>query len=314
MMRETRGFTLIEMLISMAIFAVVAFLTMIVVTQALQYNAKQQATVAAQSKLRRVTEVIGQEVRSSVFGGVANAPYASNNTQLSFYLLEQGSGYTVASEAFFEGLSSFNILTENQPTLNEIILVDSYGDPKAIPEVKPSATIFPVSGIAAAGTDTWRINHASCTNGVKHNRYLQAFGVHSLGFRLDAASQRLMLSEDGVESPMAFGITKFEIFYIYTKQSGGTERRPTPFIDKDTLLPAKIYTTEAPAPIETYLLSELQITVSTEELGREKITRTYTGQIPLLISSNNDFKSTKNGATVPNKENTFNFSGVKLCN
>jgi hypothetical protein len=284
------------------------------VTQALQYNAKQQATVAAQSKLRRVTEVIGQEVRSSVFGGVAHSPYTSNDKQLSFYLLEQGSGYTVASEALFEGLSSFNILTENEPTLNEIILVDSYGDPKATPEVRPSATIFPVSGIASAGTDTWRINHASCTNGVKHNRYLQAFGVHSLGFRLDAASKTLMLSEDGVESPMAFGITKFEIYYIYTKQSGGTERQPTPFIDDITKLPAKIYTTKAPAPAETYLLSELQITVSTEELGREKITRTYTAQIPLLISSNNDFESTKNGAKVPQKENIFNFDGVKLCN
>jgi prepilin-type N-terminal cleavage/methylation domain-containing protein len=310
MMRDTRGFTLIEMLISMAIFAVVAFLTMIVVTQALQYNAKQQATVAAQSKLRRVTEVIGQEVRSSVFGGVSHAPYASNNNQLSFYLLEQGSGYTVASEALFEGLTSFKILTENEPTLNEIILVDSYGDPDATPVVKPSATIFPVSGIASAGTDTWKINHASCTNGVKHNRYLQAFGVHSLGFRLDAASKTLMLSEDGVESPMAFGITKFEIFYVYTKQSGGTERRPTPYLND--LLPAKIYRTETPA--ETYILSELQITVSTEELGREKITRTYTAQIPLLISSNNDFESTKNGAKVPQKENVFNFDGVKLCN
>lgn len=310
-MRETRGFTLIEMLISMAIFAVVAFLTMIVVTQALQYNAKQQATVAAQSKLRRVTEVIGQEVRSSVFGGVAHAPYASNANQLSFYLLAQGSGYTVASEASFEGLSSFKILTENQPTLKEIILVDSYGDP---PVVAPSATLFPVSGVASAGTDTWRINHASCTNGVKHNRYLQAFGVHSLGFRLDTASKRLMLSEDGVEAPMAFGITEFKIDYIYTKQSGGTEKRSTPYLDPITNLPAKIYKTKAPAPAEIYILSELHITVSTEELGREKITRTYTGQIPLLISSNNDFKSTKNGANLPKTENTFNFDGVRLCN
>ena len=97
-MHKIKGFTLIEMLISMAIFAVVAFLTMMVVTNALRYNAQQQATVAAQSKLRRVTEVIGQEVRSSVFGGVAHAPYNSNNTQLSIYLLDQGAGYTVVTE------------------------------------------------------------------------------------------------------------------------------------------------------------------------------------------------------------------------
>jgi prepilin-type N-terminal cleavage/methylation domain-containing protein len=308
MMRTTRGFTLIEMLVSMSIFAVVAFLTMTVVTQALQYNARQQATVAAQSKLRRVIEVIGQEVRGSVFGGVSHAPYNSNNGQLSLYLLEQGSGYTVATEPSFETLSYFKILTETQPVFDEVILVDSEKT-----NVKdPTATLFPISTIVSSGVDTWRLNHPSCINGIFHNRYLQAFGVNSVGFRLDNASKTLMLNEDGIETPMAFGITQFKVEYLYTKQSGGTERRSTPFLDPNTNLPAKIYKTTA--PVEVYILSELQITVSTEEIGKGKVTRTYTGQVPLLISSNNDFKSMNGGSKTATKENIFDFEGVRLCN
>ncbi len=302
MMRATRGFTLIEMLISMAIFAVVAFLTMTVVTQALQYNARQQATVAAQSKLRRVIEVIGQEVRGSVFGGVAHAPYNSNNEQLSIYLLEQGSGYTVVTEPLFASLSSFKILTETAPVLDEVLLVDSWGNKDVTPAIEASTTLFPVT-VTPAGTDIWSINHPGCTNGIDHNRYLQAFGVNSIGFRLDNASKMLMLSENGIETPMAFGITKFQVEYLYSKQSGGIERRSTPFLDTDTNLPAKIHKTTT--PVETYVLSELQITVSTEETGKDKVTRTYTGQVPLLISSNTDTST---------KENRFDFEGVKLCN
>ena len=312
-MQKTKGFTLIEMLISMAIFAVVAFLTMMVVTGALRYNAQQQATVAAQSKLRRVTEVIGQEVRSSVFGGVAHAPYNSNNTELSIYLLDQGAGYTVVTEPSFSSLTSFRILTENQPTIGQVLLVDSQGDSTVTPIVKPSATLFPVSGINGAGAD-WRINHAGCTNGITHNRFLQAFGVKSLGFRLDVATKRLMLNEDGVETPMAFGITDFKVEYVYLKDSGGAPyKRTTPFLDAG--LPVKIYEDKTTTPYTKYILSELQITISTEEQGKTKVTRTYTGQIPLLISSNDDFVSTGNNvAAAPASQNRFNFNGVKLCN
>lgn len=312
-MKNTKGFTLIEMLVSMAIFAVVAFLTMVVVTNALRYNAQQQATVAAQSKLRRVVEVIGQEVRSSVFGGVAHAPYASNSSQLSIYLLDQGAGYTVVTESNFNTLSSFSILTENAPAFSQILLVDSYGNPNATPKVLPSARLFPVSNVASAGTDTWRISHAGCSNGIDHNRFLQAFGVKTLGFRFDAASKRLLISENGIEKPMAFGITAFDVKYVYLKQSGGTpEKRITPFLDEFGL-PAKIYETKVPA--EIYILSELQVTISTEEQGKMKVTRTYTGQVPLLISSNDDFVSTNNNfAATPANQNKFNFTGVRVCN
>jgi prepilin-type N-terminal cleavage/methylation domain-containing protein len=309
MLRTRKGFSLIEMLVAMAIFAIVAFLTMMIVTQALRYNAQQQATVAAQSKLRRVVEVIGQEVRSAVFGGVASSPYASNNTQLSIYLLDQGAGYSVATETNFETLSSFRILTESQPTFKQVLLVDSQSGNADSSLARLYNVVLPASNI---NSNTWQLNHPSCTNGIPHNRFLQAFGVKSLGFRFDAASKQLMLSEDGIETAMAFGITDFKIEYVYQKQSGGApHRRSTPFLNTTTGLPDKIHTEGTPS--ETYILSELQVTISTEEQGKTKVTRTYTGNIPLLVSSNNDFIT--NGVNSgPESQNRFSFSGVRLCN
>jgi prepilin-type N-terminal cleavage/methylation domain-containing protein len=307
MVRARNGFSLIEMLVAMVIFAVVAFLTMMIVTQALRYNSQQQATVAAQSKLRRVVEVIGQEVRSAVFGGVANAPYLSNNSQLSIYLLDQGAGYTVASQANFDTLSSFRILSENQPTFKQVLLVDSQSGTADDSLAQLFNVVLPATNV---DVDIWQLNHPGCTNGIPHSRFLQAFGVKSLGLRFDAANKQLMLSEDGLETPMAFGITDFKVEYVYQKQSGGAlHRRTTPFLNTTTGLPDKIHTTVTPP--ETYVLSELQITISTEEQGKTKINRTYTGNVPLLVSSNDDFISANNQ---PDIQNRFGFSGVRLCN
>jgi prepilin-type N-terminal cleavage/methylation domain-containing protein len=302
-MRHTRGVSLIEMIISMAIFAVVGFMTVMIVTGALGYNARQQATVAAQGKLRRVVEVVGQEFRSSVFGGISNQPYNSNAGQVSFYLLDQGAGYTLVPDVNFNTASSFKILSENEPNLSEIILVDP-GDANATPKRLPSAKIFPVTSVVNSGVDTWTINHPGCSNGLAHNYYLQAFGVRSVGFKLDNANKILVLNENGQDYPMAFDITKFELAYVYTKPDGSQERKTTPYIDPITNLPAKVY--KQPVTNDRHTLSELQFTLSTVEKGKGDVVRTYTGQIPLLISSNEN-----SGAS---SSNTFAFEGVTVCN
>jgi prepilin-type N-terminal cleavage/methylation domain-containing protein len=301
-MRHTRGVSLIEMIISMAIFSVVGFLTFMIVTGALGYNARQQATVAAQGKLRRVVEVVSQEFRSSVFGGISNQPYVSNAGQVSFYLLDQGAGYTLNPEVNFSTAGSFKILSENEPNLSEIILVDS-GDKNAIPLRLPSAKIFPVTNVASSGIDTWTITHAGCSNGIDYNPYLQAFGVRSVGFKLDNATKVLGLSENGQDYPMAFDITQFKLEYVYTELDGSQEKRSMPYLDDITNLPVKIY--KNLLTNKKYTLSELQFTLSTVEKGKGDVVRTYTGQIPLLISSND-------GGGV--SANVFDFEGVKPCN
>jgi prepilin-type N-terminal cleavage/methylation domain-containing protein len=301
MMRQIRGVTLIEMLISMSIFAVVAFLTFMVVTGALRYNSRQQATVAAQAKLRRVVEVVSQEFRGALFGGISNSPYVSNQNQVSFYLLDQGAGYTLMPDAGFSTASSFRVLAGNEPNLSQVILIDP-GDPYATPARDPLAKIFPVSNVMFSDTDIWIINHAGCTNGMNHLSALQAFGARSVGFRLDSASNILYLSENGQEYPMAFDITKFELAYVYTKSDTTQEKRTTPYLDSNNL-PAKIYTGGS----QPATLTELQFTLSTIEKGNGDVERVYTGQIPLLDSSSGNV-----GATTA--ADIFDFQGVQPCN
>jgi prepilin-type N-terminal cleavage/methylation domain-containing protein len=293
MMRQTRGVTLIEMLISMAIFAVVAFLTFMVVTGALRYNARQQATVAAQAKLRRVVEVVSQEFRGALFGGISNSPYVSNQEQVSFYLLDQGAGYTLMPDAGFSAASSFRVVAVNEPNISQALLIDP-GDPYATPPRNPLAKIFPVTNVMSGATDIWTINHAGCTNGIPHLPALQVFGARSVGFRLDEATGILYLSENGQEYPMAFDITRFELAYVY----GANDRQTIPYQDVGNE-PLKVY--------NGVPLTELQFTLSTIEKGNGNVEKTYTGQIPLLVSSSGNV-----GATT--SADIFDFQGVQPCN
>jgi prepilin-type N-terminal cleavage/methylation domain-containing protein len=278
-LNTNQGFTLIEMLISMAIFGVIAFLTFMLVSGALTYNARQQATTAAQGKLRRITEVVSQELRGSVFGGVGNSPYVSGPNQMSLYLLEQGSGYSVQPGG---SANSFKVTADTAPTFKQVLLLNDKGKAEAY-------TVTSVTG----GGNTWNIQH-SCTSTLSDATL--AFGVNSLGFRLDNSTGTLLLSEGGQEFPMAFNITQFDLSYIYTT-AGVPERKTSPLLDG--VIPVKVKDNGGVKSI----LTEIQFTLSTKELGRGEVVRTYTGQVPLLINGD--------GSTIG--ANIFNFSGVKPC-
>jgi prepilin-type N-terminal cleavage/methylation domain-containing protein len=276
---KTSGFTLIEMLISMGIFGVISFLTFMLVSGALTYNARQQATTAAQGKLRRVTEVVSQELRGSVFGGVADSPYVSGRNQISLYLLEQGSGYAVTQTT----PNSLTISANSQPTFKQVLLIDESG----------SAESYNVTTVTGSGK-TWMIQHG-CTSTLSGGKML-AFGVTSLGFRLDSTTNTLLLHENGVEYPMAFNITEFDLKYVYTANNI-PDAKDDPIRVSGS--PAKVATL---AGVQN-VLTELQFTLSTKELGRGEVERTYTGQVPLLVRAD--------GSTAAD---TFKFSGVKVCN
>src|SRR5690606_5790547 len=92
---RTTGMTLIETLVALFVSGIVATIATTGVVNVLRVQAVNEAATSAPAKLRRVTEVLTQELRSAVLGGVTNAPYASNNTQISFLLLDGGAGYQV---------------------------------------------------------------------------------------------------------------------------------------------------------------------------------------------------------------------------
>jgi prepilin-type N-terminal cleavage/methylation domain-containing protein len=270
--RHNLGVSLIEMLISMAIFSVIAFLTFMLVSGALTYNARQQATVAAQGKLRRVVEVVSQELRGSVFGGVSNTPYVSGANQVSLYLLEQGAGYPILNGTG----NTFQVLADTAPALKQLLLIDTLG----------KAVAYNVDTVTGSG-NTWTIKH-ECTTTLPGATL--AFGVKSLGFKLDNGT--LLLNENNQTYPMAFDITEFSLKYVYS--SSGSLTSPINVAG----VPVKF---QKVGGVDN-ILTELQFTLATKEFGRGEVQRMYTGQVPLLVTSNNS-----SGA------NQFNFSGVEPC-
>ncbi|MCV5738384.1 prepilin-type N-terminal cleavage/methylation domain-containing protein, partial [Escherichia coli] len=67
-MRRARGFTLIEILVALAVLITVTAIAYNGMIQSLQTQSDQEAATNSQAKLRRVMEVITQDLRSAIFG------------------------------------------------------------------------------------------------------------------------------------------------------------------------------------------------------------------------------------------------------
>src|SRR5690554_5365804 len=90
-----RGMTLVEMLIAMAILAVVLVITSSGIIQSLQVNRLAEDAANTQSKLRRISEVVSQELRSAVMGGLTDYPVQSGESSVSFALMSGDGGLPV---------------------------------------------------------------------------------------------------------------------------------------------------------------------------------------------------------------------------
>src|SRR5690606_36065657 len=97
LMRRFRqhGMTMVEMLIAMAILGIVLLVTSSAIIQALQVNRLAEDATNTKSKLRRITEVISQELRSAVLGGLTNYPVNTSGSSISFALLSGDGGLPV---------------------------------------------------------------------------------------------------------------------------------------------------------------------------------------------------------------------------
>ena len=95
--RISNGFTLVEALIALAILGLVLGIAFAAISQGLRVQSGQEAATATQARLRRITEVFTQEIRSAVLGAVSNTPYTSGANSISFMLLDGGAGFQVTT-------------------------------------------------------------------------------------------------------------------------------------------------------------------------------------------------------------------------
>lgn len=289
-MRRDNGLTLLEILIALVVFGVVAAVATSGVANVLRLQATNEAVTSAQAKLRRVTEVFTQELRSAVLGGVTNAPYASGPNQISFLLLDGDAGYQVlphdsGNNDSFKNATNVDIatsgsLSEVRADLvdSDVLMVNDNGD----------AVILTITGVSQTGGPNSRkfnLTHPACANTIDFTRNTLIMSVKTLGISYDPVTGDLF-QQVGGEDPevLAFGLDGLDLEYVYQEADG------TPHVLASPLLENGSPSRESQIGGTPVTLARVQMTVASSErtFGGRELSRSYTGQVEM--SSNPSFR------------------------
>ncbi|HKI56827.1 MAG TPA: prepilin-type N-terminal cleavage/methylation domain-containing protein [Trueperaceae bacterium] len=291
-MRRTQGFTLLEALIALAIFGLIVVMATTGVVGALRAQSLNEAVTSSQARLRRVTEVFTQDLRSSVLGGVANTPYVSNDHEVSFLTLTGGAGDKVLPHDYGQGNSFPNadnlFLLWSDPNTSattlqghHVLLVNDNGD----------ATIFQVTNVTAVAGTTYQYNvvHNGCKNLISYtDARTMTLSTRAVGYRFDAGSGTLYFKDgSSAEVPVAFDLSRVSIQYVYQTDAGTTVVRGWPLTDASG------------QPVRTGTISGQNVTLARVGLvvtaadGTQgsRATRTISGEVEM--SSNPSLKLNK---------------------
>jgi hypothetical protein len=254
----------------------------------LKVHRAQEAAVNSQAKLRRVSEVVSQEIRGAVLGGIMNQPYASTATSISFALLDGGAGYPVQSLTS----SSVDIVSNTAPDLagKNVLMINKDGE----------AIMMGINTVQSLGSSWYRLIHGSCSNALSATTNMLLFKVNNVGFSYDHATDVLNYQLDGQTFAAAFNITDFRLDYVYTQTDGTPVVQPAPLVIGAAPQKKGVI---AGNDVE---LSRLQLVLSTQARtsGSKTLERTYSSQID-LASSASDAGASANLARV---------KGVLSCN
>ena len=207
-MQRSRGFTILELLVSLGLLLVMLGASYGAIERFLEARQTQDAITATQAKLRRVLEVFTQDLRSAVFGAIINEPYRSGESAVSFALLKGSSGFKVVANdpSSWPDRYSTKIIAEN-PGIKR-------GDHVLIVNKDQKAVILKVSGVRRVDTRQWRIWHRSCRNTLTYYPNTLLFAVDLYGVRHDEADKTLILNVNGREQLLAFDIQRFRVEYL----------------------------------------------------------------------------------------------------
>jgi len=215
-LRSARGITLVELLVALFVFAIVAALASSGIVQALRVQSLNEANTSLQGKLRRITEVISQDLRSSLLGVVVDTPYASGSGQVSFTLAVGGQGFEVRripGDPPFPTANGVRVFADAPPAAagQRILLVNGAG----------LGVTAPIGSVTSAGNDRYDIRYSSgCTNAIGFTQPLRAFIVDVVGYQLDGGDLMRQTAGEAAEV-VAFDLQSFEVEYGYRDQDGG---------------------------------------------------------------------------------------------
>ncbi len=276
--RGRRGISLVELLVALVIFATVLALAGGGIVQVLGVQSMNEASTGLQAKLRRVAEVVGQDLRSAVYGSLIAQPYPTGPTSISFALADGGSGFAV----FDSGGGSFpnrNNAHVYMPVSGaeatgllgrRAFMVNASGDAVEF-------EITSVQEIGGAGSQRFNFVHAGCNNTIAYEPPVTLTQVETLGFAFDVASGELRRTfTDGVERVLAYDLSDVVIEYVYSGGDGTTEVRPAPLLVDGRPLRLGLI---GGVP---YTLDALRVTlVAQERLSGRSVERRHVSQIAL---------------------------------
>lgn len=270
-MKQRKGFTTIELIIGLAILAIVMMVALQAMAQILRIQSDQEAFTSVQSKLRRIGEVISQDVRGSIFGGVINVPRTSDSSGFSVALISGGVGYQVLP---YTNTAATSLQALGSPLFG--------GTDRAFLYAGGQGVVLPLSSAPSVSGNTFTLNLSGCgatlpfvgnsTAAGTANSTL-VFPVRAAAYWLDSSSQTLRYQENGqAAQDVAYNITQFEVEYLYS-DGGSYVANPSGYNDGGTVQMSLA---------SGQVLSGLRITLSARErsFGGYK-TRTYNSEIAL---------------------------------
>lgn len=273
--------TLVEVLVALAILGVVLSLTYAAMTSSVRVQASQEAATTTQAKLRRIIEVISQDLRSAVFGSLTDVPYSADAQQVSFMMLAGGAGYPVLKQTNFANQYSFEALITNTASLvgSQVVIVNSNGD----------GMLLPVSSVSSGATSASRRISSSCRNSIDFADGVLMFQVETTGIRFDSDERNMYIrTAGGVEQPFAFDVSdvRFDYVYTFTTNEGSLSTGPSePVIVMST--PERGSTGR---PVRSFVdangyrftLARLQVVVGSIAQSKDSsVEHAYSGQVDL---------------------------------
>lgn len=279
--RRRAGVSLVELLVALAVFVLVIAIAGGGVVQTLRLQRLNEAITTAQAKLRRVTEVLSQDVRSMALGGVTDAPYGYDDAaepSLSF-TIQDGSFYPVLAptdEAGFADAGGFRIEASasgpDELGLDEVLLINVAGE---------GVVHRPDSVARVGGGREWSIGLASgCENGVAYSDDTLAHDVRTVGYTL-RGDELLRREAGGVEETVAFDIQRFAVAFVYRSEGGSAAPVTADAPRRDPATGALARAVDISGT--RYLLDAIRVEVATAEAGGPfgEVERAYATQIPL---------------------------------
>ena len=235
-MRRTHGLTLLEMLVALAIFGIVVVLATAGIAGGLRVDRYNQAATTTQEKLRRVTEVYTQELRSAVLGGLSNTPYTSNAHQVSFVTLWGSAGNKVLPEdsgnnASFPQAHNLKLDWNGSDATAQALI----GQQMLMTNNDGQAVLFTVTNVQKNGDGSYRVVHSQCANTIDYTTpRTMALTGRSVGFRYDPNTKNLYMKEGtGPEMVMAYDLSSVELQYVYQASDDSTYVLASPLTGTD---------------------------------------------------------------------------------